>query len=94
MDIKYMVQEDEGTYPDDGYEYFAGTHKIDIENIDVVDAVLIAEYHYNSCGGWEYDWPLTFEIYIDGKIGGIFKVECENIPQFHAKKIKKGGDAK
>jgi len=52
-------------------------------------AVKCAEDFYSNHDGWEYDWPLKMYLWTSGgKKLGVFEVERETVPEFHANKLK------
>ena len=83
--MKYsFVQEDYN--PGDPIEfYFCSPEEDDEEYI----ADLAAEHFYNNCDGWEYEWPIKFEMFYDGKSIGTFEVEMSMEPTFGSRKVTK-----
>lgn len=49
-------------------------------------ATLCGKDYYRNHDGWEYIWPIDFEIFVDKKSVGVFKVELEWDPNFSASK--------
>ncbi|EMK7762503.1 TPA: hypothetical protein ACJIYU_004434 [Yersinia enterocolitica] len=50
-------------------------------------AAIAAEDYWERFDGWESNWPLSFEIFIDGVSAGNFSVDMEQQPTFSATKI-------
>jgi len=78
--LEYIVKNEDEKFPEDATR-FKGVmeHPADLAE------EAAAEYH-NRRDGWEASWPVTFEIFRDGKSLGTFEVEREQVPQFHATK--------
>lgn len=50
-----------------------------------------ADYAFSNCDGWEWDWPVTFEIYTeDSRYLGSCCVAVEYEPMFYASVLEKG----
>ncbi|MGQ3940968.1 hypothetical protein [Enterobacter hormaechei] len=84
--IQYLVS-DEGTFPEDAY--FLDPRHIDeftceceFESLSQ-DAALD---YFDNHDGWESDWPLDIELFIDGESIGVFAVEMVHVPRFSARK--------
>ncbi|EOI6865233.1 hypothetical protein ACMVR0_001279 [Yersinia enterocolitica] len=85
--IQYICRTEDWVFPDDaqdidpayssdgGHEFLAG---------------IAAEDYWERFDGWESNWPISFEIFIDGVSAGRFCVEMEPQPVFSAKKIAGG----
>ncbi|CAH3713301.1 hypothetical protein CPT31_13190 [Enterobacter hormaechei] len=84
--IQYVVS-DAGTFPEGAY--FLDPRHIDeftcqweFESLSQ-DAALD---YFDNHDGWESDWPLDIELFIDGESVGVFAVEMETVPRFSARK--------
>ncbi|KER01074.1 hypothetical protein LGZ99_23840 [Photorhabdus temperata] len=82
---EYIISGDK--YPNDAYEFESWWHEY-YKSYIAEDA---AEHYFDYYGGWELNWPIDFEIYINGKILGIFTVSLEMEPSFSTTK-KEGNE--
>ena len=94
MKIEYVVQ-GEG-FPERARDIsgFDWIKDYTVDDILLKDMACKAASHHlkNHVGrGYLDRWPVTFEIYIDGKKRGVFEVEKETVPEFTAKEIKGKG---
>ncbi|CAH3957884.1 hypothetical protein AAHD50_00895 [Enterobacter hormaechei] len=87
MSVIQYVASDAGTFPEDAY--FLDPRHIDeltseweFESL-AQDAALD---YFDNHDGWESDWPLDIELFIDGESIGVFAVEMEHVPRFSARK--------
>lgn len=84
MKVEFIVLDHGEKYPED-----AGNVVPDKERFDSGGRWLaqqVAEWAHHNCGGWEWTYPLTFEIYVDGEKEGTYEIEREAVPMFTAKK--------
>ena len=52
-----------------------------------------ANHFFNSCGGWEYSWPIIFSLYTAENIFlGQFEIELETVPEFTVINLRKKND--
>ncbi|ERT10476.1 hypothetical protein O185_24645 [Photorhabdus temperata J3] len=77
---EYIISGDK--YPNDAYEFESWWHEY-YKSYIAEDA---AEDYYEYNDGRESNWPIDFEIYINGKSLGIFTVSLESEPVFSATK--------
>lgn len=83
------------------YEYIVASHNdkypFNAESIDSIwdldddeleeTAAEAASDYFDNHDGWESKWPLTFELFLDGKSLGTFRVKQETMPVFRAEKL-------
>ena len=91
MEYEYIVLEHGQKYPRDATVF--GSIWEDRRMVSAV-AETAAEDYWDNCIGWEATWPLTFELFRDGKSIGRYVVEMEARPEFSATKAdaEKGGE--
>lgn len=84
MLIQYTVCDTGTEFPGDayslGYQTVINPDKWDVEII----AREAANDYWSNHDGWESEWPLNFEIFINGKSYGVCAVEMESQPNFSA----------
>lgn len=61
--------------------------RYDEEDVEYIAECAAEDYHSNH-DGWESEWPIEFEIFLDDKSIGKFLVEREYSPSFSATEIK------
>ena len=72
------------------YSVHGWDDKHDLEtNHDSMDWIAedAASDYYDHHDGWEADWPLKIEIFIDGNSKGVFEIELEMSPTFNSSKV-------
>jgi hypothetical protein len=85
MCYEYTTPEFDGeeTYPDTALE-FESEWSEEFPSWLAEDAALSC---FLNNDGWEFDWPVVFEIYSDGKSLGKFSISMEMEPSFIARKL-------
>ena len=73
------------------YEVDNGGHKFEFNTTWIVqyDCYIIeeaAEDYFNNHDGWENNWPIRIELFIESESIGIYSVELESTPIFSASK--------
>lgn len=82
MKTEFTVRGD--VYPDDAFEFKTSWPHVHPAYI-AEDA---AECYFTDHDGWEDNWPIEFEIFLDGKSAGVFSVALYHVPSFSAEEIK------
>ena len=91
MEYQYKIRykPDWYTTPDDWIEF---THKdvvrLSILGVDSIAEVVAEDYFYKR-GGWEGQWPKRFHTEIEGVNHGLWEIQAETVPVFHAGKVKR-----
>ena len=79
MTIEYVVANHGHLYPDDAIEFMTKTEGFSVS--------ALARDYFDNHDGRKDAWPLTFEVYVDGRLSGTFKVGYKAEPVFCAKVI-------
>jgi len=83
--VQYTVCDTGVEFPDDAYSLGILSVPMNPDQWDVeILARQAAEGYWSDHDGWESEWPLDFEIYIDGKSYGVCAIEMESRPTFSA----------
>ena len=88
MDYEHKIRykPDWCTEPDDWIEFtHKGVVRLSILGVDSIAEEVAEDYFYQR-DGWEGQWPRRFYIEIDGVDQGLWEVEMETVPAFHASK--------
>lgn len=84
--IQYVVC-DEGAFPEDAY-FLDPRHIDELTSeweLECLSQDAALDY-FDNHDGWESEWPLDIELFIDGESVGVFAVEMEHVPRFSARK--------
>jgi len=85
MEYEYIIHGGWGReeYPGDAIKFISWWPLTDIEQV-AEDA---GQDLWDN-DGWEMHWPITIEIFFEGKSRGVFLVEMEAQPNFYATEKK------
>ncbi len=94
MRLEYIISDTFESYPENARK-MRNVGKYDHEFIELF-AEQCAENYWDNHDGYQSNWPLVFEIFLDGESKGKFDVDMESIPQFYGSKChaQKGKDEK
>ena len=83
--VQYTVCDTGVEFPEDAYSLgslvaSSAPDEWEVERL----ARVAADDYWSEHDGWESEWPLDIEIFIDGKSCGVCAVEMESQPTFSA----------